>query len=103
MARHLASEAHMPRSLGRTGHRWRKLCEQVKSEEAYCWICKQYINPYCEPRSPMSYSVDHILPIQYYPELALERGNVHAAHLRCNVIRSNTRWTRQDDVNSRNW
>lgn len=93
----------MTRSLGRTGHRWRMVSAQVKSEESHCWICNQYINPYCEPRSPMSFSVDHLLPLKEYPHLALERTNLRAAHLRCNVIRSNTRMVNPAFNASRQW
>lgn len=80
----------MTRSPGRTGHRWRMLVAQVKAEESHCWICNTPIDHALPPRSPMSFSVDHVLPLKTHPHLAQTRSNLRAAHLHCNVVRSNT-------------
>jgi 5-methylcytosine-specific restriction endonuclease McrA len=94
----------MTRSLGRTGHRWRVMVAIVKSEESVCWICGQQIHLSLPARHPMSYSIDHVIPLHIAPDLALDRGNLRAAHLRCNVIRGNR--TRKNTIalrTSRKW
>jgi 5-methylcytosine-specific restriction endonuclease McrA len=97
----------MTRSLGRTGHRWRVMVAIVKSEESVCWICGQQIHLSLPARHPMSYTVDHVIPLHIAPDLALQRGNLRAAHLRCNVIRSNKTRTKGVDSTtpktSRKW
>src|SRR4051812_14474422 len=92
------------RSPGRTGHRWRMVVAQVRAEEIRCWICGVDIDPCYPPRHPLSFSVDHLIPLALRPDLAVVRANLHAAHLKCNVTRSNR--MRAETIRnrtSRNW
>lgn len=69
------------RSLGHTGHRWRKLRASVLRESDVCWICGER----------GSTSVDHIVPVSLDPTRALDPTNVRPAHLSCNSSRGNGR------------
>jgi 5-methylcytosine-specific restriction endonuclease McrA len=58
--------------------RWKKLRAQVLAEEGgVCWLCLR----------PGANSVDHVIPVVDAPWLEYERGNCHAAHLKCNKKR----------------
>lgn len=75
-------------------HAYRCLVRQVRREDGICWLCGQPIDralPYRDPVTgqvnPMSWTLDHILPLDNYPRLALVRSNCKAAHHRCNSAR----------------
>jgi 5-methylcytosine-specific restriction endonuclease McrA len=72
----------------RKGLAWKRLCKQVFSEETVCWLCFGAIDWNAPPRTPFSKSVDHVLPVETHPELALVRSNLHLAHFGCNSRRS---------------
>ena len=67
------------RSLGHTGHRWRKLRGQVLRASDVCWICGER----------GSTTVDHIVPVSLDPARCLDPTNVRPAHLSCNSSRGN--------------
>jgi len=69
------------RSLGHTGHRWRKLRAQVLRESTVCWICGK----------DGSTTVDHIVPVSLDPGRCLDPTNVRPAHVTCNSSRGNGR------------
>jgi 5-methylcytosine-specific restriction endonuclease McrA len=71
----------------RNGHAWRTVSARVRREEPTCWLCLLPIDPAAAPRSPLSFSVDHVIPLHHNGPL-LDRANLRAAHLRCNVLRS---------------
>jgi 5-methylcytosine-specific restriction endonuclease McrA len=62
------------KSHGRAGHRWRRLRKQVLDANDICWLCGK----------PGADTVDHVLPLSIYPELAHDIGNLRPAHQRCN-------------------
>lgn len=70
---------------------YRALCRTVRREEHTCWLCRQPIDvtlPYRDPGTgrvnPRSWSLDHVLPLDDWPHLGLDRTNARAAHLSCN-------------------
>jgi 5-methylcytosine-specific restriction endonuclease McrA len=59
-----------------------------------CWLCGLPIDralPYRDPTTgrvnARSWSLDHVLPLDDYPHLALVRSNARAAHYGCNAAR----------------
>ena len=59
---------------GRSSVRWRKIRKQVLDANDICWLCGK----------PGADTVDHVLPLSVYPELAHDIGNLRPAHQRCN-------------------
>jgi 5-methylcytosine-specific restriction endonuclease McrA len=75
-------------------HPYRALVRQVRREEGACWLCGQQIDralPYRDPTTrrvnPLSWTLDHVVPVDEAPQLALVRSNCRAAHHRCNSAR----------------
>lgn len=62
------------KSHGRKGARWRRLRAQVLEANNICWLCGK----------PGADSVDHVLPLSIYPELAHDMSNLRPAHIACN-------------------
>ena len=78
----------------------RRLRAQVKREEPYCWLCGGHIDPDRKAPDPLSFTLDHIVPVALGgPEL--DRANVRAAHMRCNQRRGKGK--RQARRRSREW
>jgi 5-methylcytosine-specific restriction endonuclease McrA len=59
---------------GRSSVRWRKIRKQVLEASDVCWLCGK----------PSADTVDHVLPLSVYPELAHDMGNLRPAHKSCN-------------------
>lgn len=68
---------------------YRNLRNTVRREEPLCWLCGLPWNPDARAPHPASYSLDHVLPCEHYPELRYQRDNARAAHLGCNRARAN--------------
>ncbi len=75
---------------------YRALCRQVRRAEHVCWLCLKPIDPdlpYRDPETgkvnPMSWSLDHVVPVSQHPELGLIRDLARAAHYSCNSARGN--------------
>ena len=64
------------KSHGRKGARWRRLRAQVLEANNVCWLCGK--------STPPADTVDHVLPLSVYPELAHDIGNLRPAHKSCN-------------------
>ena len=77
----------------RTGRAWRKLREQVKAEEPTCWLCGRSIDPLLRWPDRKSFSGDHVVPVAA-GGAALDRSNVRASHLACNMNRERRTWLR---------
>lgn len=60
---------------------WRKLRDQVVSEEPACWLRL----PGC---TGLSTTADHVLTVKDRPDLQLVRGNLHGACGPCNLRRN---------------
>lgn len=77
------------RSATRRGGRpYRRLAARLKREEQVCWICGQWIDPELKSPHPMSFSVDHVVPLALGGELM---GEARAAHRVCNMKRGTGR------------
>ena len=61
-------------SHGRTGRPWRRLRAQVLDGSTLCWLCGQL----------GADTVDHVLPLSRFPELAHDLANLRPAHRSCN-------------------
>lgn len=73
------------KSAGRKGSRWRKLTAQVRARREPCCRCGQRIDYTLRWPHPQSFSTDHYPhPLSTHPHLAMDPGNLHAAHLDCN-------------------
>jgi 5-methylcytosine-specific restriction endonuclease McrA len=59
---------------GRKGRPWRRLRAEVLASSDVCWLCGL----------PGANTVDHVLPLSQFPELAHDRSNLAPAHHRCN-------------------
>ena len=74
---------------------YRALCRQVKRERPpVCWLCRKAIDitlPYRDPHTRrvngLSWSLDHVLPLDTHPELGLDPRNAQPAHFSCNASR----------------
>ena len=59
---------------GRSSVRWRKIRKQVLESSDQCWLCGK----------PGADTVDHVLPLSIYPELARHMCGLRPAHNSCN-------------------
>jgi 5-methylcytosine-specific restriction endonuclease McrA len=64
---------------------WRALRAQVLREEPWCYI---------DGCGRLSTQVNHILPLKYYPDLALDRSNLAGICASCNARKGAKLWTR---------
>jgi 5-methylcytosine-specific restriction endonuclease McrA len=58
----------------------------VKQQEPNCAICGLPWDPHAAPRTPRSFTLDHITPMSRGGSLT-DRSNVRAAHYSCNARR----------------
>jgi 5-methylcytosine-specific restriction endonuclease McrA len=61
---------------GRSGSTWRRLRAQILESSDVCWLCGR--------NQPPADTVDHVLPLSIYPELAHDLSNLRPAHRTCN-------------------
>lgn len=62
---------------------------RFRRSQAPCAICGQPIDYTIKSPDPMSFEVDHIKPIDRFPELANDPNNKAATHRACNRAKSN--------------
>ncbi|WP_371674455.1 HNH endonuclease [Streptomyces sp. NBC_00289] len=53
-----------------------------------CWLCGHNIDPRLDPRHPMSWTLDHLVPLSRGGDL-LDPANARPAHRRCNSSKGN--------------
>ena len=85
----------------RNGRPYRRLVAAQKALGLPCARCGGYINPNLDPRSPWSFTLDHIVPLSRGGSL-LDPANARSAHRRCNSARGN-RITQPQPRASRRW
>lgn len=82
----------MARTSGRAGRPWRRAVEAVKARSQVCHLCGDAIDMDLEFPDPMSFSVDHLVPLSEMDEDDPRRVDpdwLAPAHLSCNSSRQN--------------
>jgi 5-methylcytosine-specific restriction endonuclease McrA len=69
---------------GRDTRQWKEMAKQVRALGLGCWLCGEDIDYYCDPCSPRSFSVDHVVPLSKGGAL-LDPANLRPAHFGCNA------------------
>lgn len=85
----------------RNGRPYRRLVAAVKALGMPCARCGHAINPTLDPRHPLSFTLDHIVPLSKGGDL-LDPANARSMHRRCNSARGN-RTAPQPLNTSRRW
>ncbi|MFB7364173.1 HNH endonuclease signature motif containing protein [Streptomyces hydrogenans] len=86
----------------RNGRPYRRLVAAQKALGLPCARCGGYINPRLDPRSPWSFTLDHIVPLSRGGSL-LDPTNTRSMHRRCNSARGNREGTTAPSRASRRW
>jgi 5-methylcytosine-specific restriction endonuclease McrA len=73
--------------------------QHARTQGEPCWICHEPIDWSAAPRTPRSYSTDHVTPTSHGGTDAM--SNLRTAHYGCNSSRGNL--TRGDFPTSRRW
>ena len=69
--------------------RSRKLKKARKNNEP-CWICGGAIDYLAPAHTPDAWELDHVKPVDKYPELALDPTNCRSSHSSCNRSKSDS-------------
>jgi 5-methylcytosine-specific restriction endonuclease McrA len=85
----------------RNGRPYRRLVADLKRRGDPCWLCGCPIPPGLDARHPMSFTLDHVVPLSRGGPL-LDPANARAAHRRCNSAKGN-RTTMPRLKTSRRW
>lgn len=90
----------MPRSPGRTGHRWRQARALVLATQDTCAWCHRPVDKTLSGKHPWGPSVDHGTPLSK-GGAELDPTNLALMHLRCNSQKKDGR--RPKPKRSRDW
>lgn len=66
-------------NYGRRGTRWRTLRAAILNASTICWLCGH----------PGADEVDHVIPRDQRPDLAMDPTNLRPAHKTCNAAKGN--------------
>lgn len=72
----------------RNGRSYRRLCAWLSDQRLPCWLCGHNIGYDLDARHPMSFTLDHLVPLSRGGSL-LDPANARSAHRRCNSSRGN--------------
>ncbi|MEU0991950.1 HNH endonuclease [Streptomyces sp. NPDC005953] len=86
----------------RTGRPYRRLTAAVKALGMPCWICGRGIDPQLDVKHPLSWTLDHLVPLSKGGAL-LDPANARSAHRRCNSKRGNRTEPQPQQRASRRW
>jgi 5-methylcytosine-specific restriction endonuclease McrA len=75
---------------------WRKLRDQVVSDEPLCWLRLAGC-------TTLSTTADHVTPFKERPDLSMLRGNLRGACHHCNSSRQDRKPKRCDDTEALGW
>jgi hypothetical protein len=71
--------------------RFRKECASHRNQDgtygAHCWLDDQPIDYRLKGPHPLSFSLDHAIPLRERADLILDPGNFRPSHLDCNCRR----------------
>ncbi|MEV0691790.1 HNH endonuclease [Streptomyces sp. NPDC050388] len=84
------------------GRPYRRLTAEVRRLGDPCWLCGHDIDLTLDPRSPWSFTVDHVTPLSRGGDL-LDPANARPAHRRCNSSKGNRVTPRAVGPTSRRW
>lgn len=88
---------------GRSGSAWRRLVDMVKRTYPHvCHLCGMPIDMTLHHYDPMSFTVDHLIPISKDESKAEDLSNLRPAHKTCNSRKGN-RDTFERGKFSRRW
>ncbi|MEV7712303.1 HNH endonuclease [Streptomyces sp. NPDC088270] len=86
----------------RNGRPYRRLVDELRRRGDPCWICGHDIPPGIDARHPLSFTLDHAVPISRGGAL-LDPANARSAHRSCNSARGNRSTTATVTRHSRRW
>ncbi|MER6431581.1 MULTISPECIES: HNH endonuclease [unclassified Streptomyces] len=72
----------------RNGRPYRRLVARQKALGLPCWLCGHDIPAGLDARHPLSFTLDHLVPLSRGGSL-LDPANARSAHRRCNSARGN--------------
>ncbi|MEU5133426.1 HNH endonuclease [Streptomyces californicus] len=72
----------------RNGRPYRRLVAAVKAQGDPCARCGHNIDPTLDARHPLSFTLDHVVPLSRGGDL-LDPANARSMHRRCNSARGN--------------
>ncbi|TSD95041.1 HNH endonuclease [Skermania sp. ID1734] len=76
----------MGSTQGRNDWQWIKLSRRLRQELAGqpCWLCGKPIDQQLDRRHPMSFTLDHVVPLSVDPSRSHDPANLRPSHRRCN-------------------
>ncbi|MDF2709303.1 MAG: hypothetical protein K0R62_4955 [Nonomuraea muscovyensis] len=86
----------------RNGRPYRRLCAWLRSQRLPCWLCGHEIGYQLDARHPLSFTLDHEIPLSRGGDL-LDRTNARPAHRRCNSSKGNRLPSPHPVRSSRTW
>ncbi|MFB7548582.1 HNH endonuclease [Streptomyces sp. NPDC056154] len=86
----------------RNGRPYRRLVAAMKAMRQPCWLCGHAIPAHLDARHPLSFTLDHVVPLSRGGAL-LDPTNARSAHRRCNSSRGNRTATAAPLRSSRRW
>ncbi|MGW2206771.1 HNH endonuclease [Streptomyces sp. NPDC001774] len=90
-------------AIGRSGRPWRRFVAQCRRElPPICHLCTNPIDLTLPVNHAMSWTIDHVLPLNQYPHLAEDISNARPAHRTCNS-RKGTKEAIDKPKTSRKW
>jgi 5-methylcytosine-specific restriction endonuclease McrA len=86
----------------RNGRPYRRLCAWLRAQGLPCWLCGHEIGYQLDARHPLSFTLDHEVPLSKGGDL-LDRANARPAHRRCNSRKGDRTPSPQPVRSSRRW
>lgn len=78
--------ANLPINWGYYKKKWKKQNPPDKDGNYQCWLCPRKVHK-------SIVTIDHVAPLELYPEYAKEMSNLRPAHRWCNEERASNRLT----------